>query len=212
MASTVMRNRVTTEYRKVERDSTEFYALRAELHSDGRPRWEQTGEHDLRAYEQRKANDALLPTDRGDGEPTELLGLLGPDRFMPPVRGAPTAGEIEQNAGRAADAQSRKDPMQQEVLTSRAVDGNIEGTAEVGDPGQEPEVTTLENFDNAVNNGSSEESEGKNYDSMGVDDLEKEANSRDLEVEGTGNGGRVLKSDYVKALKANDEENASQPA
>ncbi len=207
--STIMRNRVTTEYRKVEKDSEEFYLLRAELHSDGRPRWEQTGEHDLRAYEQRKANDALLPTDRGDGEATELLGLTGPDRFMAPVRGAPTAGEIEQGAGRAADAQAKKNPLDVEVLTSRAVDGNIEGTADVGDPGKEPEVAPLSDFnrDPAAGNssgGSKKDDSSDNYDSQGVDDLQKDADSRGLEVEGSGNGGRVLKSDLVKALKEDD--------
>lgn len=218
MAQTVMRNRVTTEYKKVERDSEEYYLLRAELHSDGRPRWEQTGEHDLRAFEQRKANDALQATDRGDGDPTPLLGLTGPDRFMAPVRGAPTAGEIEQGAGRAAKAEDPVDPLDQEVLTSRAVDGNIEGTAKVGDPGKEPEVAPLSDFDRNPSSGNSsggsksdsaDDSDGDNYDSKGVDDLQKEADSRGLEVQGSGNGGRVLKSDLVKALKENDNEKSS---
>lgn len=40
------------------------------------------------------------------------------------------------------------------------------------------------------------------YEAMTVEELAEEAG--DLEVEGTGAGGRVLKSDYVKALQKRD--------
>lgn len=41
-----------------------------------------------------------------------------------------------------------------------------------------------------------------NYDDMGVEDLQAEADRRGLEVEGTGANGNVLKKDLVDALKA----------
>lgn len=47
---------------------------------------------------------------------------------------------------------------------------------------------------------------GVDYESMPVEDLQAEADRRDLEVEGTGSGGNVLKKDLVDALKADDEQ------
>lgn len=44
--------------------------------------------------------------------------------------------------------------------------------------------------------------EETDYESMTVEELADEAG--DLEVEGTGAGGRVLKADYVKALQKRD--------
>lgn len=217
MASTIMRNRVTTEYRKVERDSEEYYLLRSELHADGRPRWEQTGEHDLRAFEQRKAEDALLPTDRGDGDPVPLLGITAAGAFMPPPRGTPTPGEIEQGAGRAAE--DPQDDVTDEVFMNTAIAGVIEGTASPGDPGVEAETGTMEDLrtegsassPSSPDSGDDEvEQTGDSYDTTGYDDLKAEVNDRGLEVTGSGNGGRVLKSDMVSALRADDASKSEQ--
>jgi hypothetical protein len=104
MANVVMRNRVTGEYRKVEKDGEEFWGLRAELHTDGRPRWEQTGEHDLAAFANRMAAGQPRAEDIGDqDQPVELVVDAGQASTVGLDRGWPTPGEIEQNAGRAAD-------------------------------------------------------------------------------------------------------------
>lgn len=42
------------------------------------------------------------------------------------------------------------------------------------------------------------------YADQGVDDLKAEAEKRQLDVEGTGANGNVLKDDLVKALEADD--------
>ena len=42
------------------------------------------------------------------------------------------------------------------------------------------------------------------YEGWSVDDLQTEADSRNLEVEGTGSNGKVLKKDLVAALEASD--------
>lgn len=103
MATVVMKNRVTTEYRKVEKDSDEFWALRAELHGDGRPRWEQTGEHDLSAFETRVESGQLRDTDIGDAAGPAIIGTEGPPSQPGLDHGVPTPGELDQRAGRAAE-------------------------------------------------------------------------------------------------------------
>lgn len=92
--SVVMRNRVTTEYRKVDADSEEFYALRAELHTDGRPRWEQTGEHDLQAYLQRQEAGVERNSDLGDADqPADVINTMAPaDAAVGLDRGYPKIG------------------------------------------------------------------------------------------------------------------------
>jgi hypothetical protein len=132
MAITVMRNRVTTEYKKVEADSEEFWELRAELHTDGRPRWEQTGEHDLAAFEGRLDSGNLRAEDVGDdNQPVQRLVTEDQGNQAGLDRGWPTAGEIEQKAGRAAE-------MSEEELADAA---RAYGVGSEGYPaGHPPEV------------------------------------------------------------------------
>src|SRR4051794_14909558 len=104
MGTVIMRNRVSTEYKKVEEASPEFWALRAELHTDGRPRWEQTGEHDLAAFEERLNSGNLRPGDVGDAANPAVIDSIGDtDTSAQLDRGWPTPGELEQGAGRAQD-------------------------------------------------------------------------------------------------------------
>lgn len=101
--ATMMRNRVTSEYRRIEADSPEFYELRATLHTDGRPMWEQTGEHDASAFKARAEAGALRAEDIGDAhQPIERVVATGGAEQVQLDRGFPTPGEIEQKAGRAA--------------------------------------------------------------------------------------------------------------
>lgn len=50
------------------------------------------------------------------------------------------------------------------------------------------------------------------YREMSVDDLQAEADSRGLTVEGTGANGNVLKEDLVGALEAHDASQGVEPA
>lgn len=54
----------------------------------------------------------------------------------------------------------------------------------------------------AAKTGAVDGNDAPDYESMTVEELADEAG--DLEVEGTGAGGRVLKADYVKALQKRD--------
>ncbi len=102
MATTVMRNVQTGEYRSVEADSPEFWELRAEMQTSGRPRWEQTGHHDLAARQAREQAGVLREEDFGDDVGPRVLSTTPRDESVPGLdHGVPTPGELEQNAGRA---------------------------------------------------------------------------------------------------------------
>jgi hypothetical protein len=69
MATATMRNRVSTEFRKVEKDSDEYLELQAQRDpNDGRPVWEETGIHDAVEQSKRLESDAALMTDVGDAD------------------------------------------------------------------------------------------------------------------------------------------------
>ena len=56
------------------------------------------------------------------------------------------------------------------------------------------------------------EGEGDSYAAQSVEELQAEADSRGLEVEGSGADGRVLKADLVTALEAHDEAGNPPPS
>ena len=69
MATAVMRNRVSTEFRKVERDSEEYLDLQAQRDpNDGRPVWEETGIHDAVEQSARLESGNAQPEDVGDAD------------------------------------------------------------------------------------------------------------------------------------------------
>lgn len=112
MANIVMRNRVTTEYRRIEKDSDEFWSLRAEIHADGKPRWEQTGEHDVSAYDARVENEQELPSDLGDeDQPSLTVGHEDPSSefVFGGDSGGPTPGELAQDDAGGAEASPEED-------------------------------------------------------------------------------------------------------
>lgn len=66
-AISVMRNRVTTEFRKVEPGGDEYLKLQAQRDpNDGYPVWEETGLHDAIEQSKRLESGNPLPTDIGD--------------------------------------------------------------------------------------------------------------------------------------------------
>lgn len=106
----VMRNRVTGEYKVLANDSNseEYQRLKVELHSDGRPRWEETGQHNLQAFKRRLEQNALTPQDLGDErQPVEEIRGYPPDVAIIPSGqvdlGHPAPVEFEQETGRAVD-------------------------------------------------------------------------------------------------------------
>jgi len=263
MAEVVMRNRVTTEYRKVEKDGSEFWDLRAQLHTDGRPMWEQTGEHDLAAFTNRLEAGRLRAEDIGDqDQPVESVVTGGGGSTVQADRGWPTPGEIEQGAGRAAD-------MSDEELNALGGGGSITEGYPAGHPPQvdpdaaseagvtvggglsgvsgdvtggldEDKVARVEEAQSGATesqpsaedpsnpgstpatddtsgsglggSGSATSSNGDNYDKQSPAQLQAEVDRRNserdpdeqIEVEGTGANGNVLKADLIKALREDD--------
>jgi len=206
-----MRNRVTTEYKEVEKDSSEYWALRAELHADGRPRWEQTGELDLAAYKARVEANQLRAEDVGDADQpvAKSFGIADPN----PVqldRGYPTPGEIEQEAGRAVGFDDEQAQREGAVAGGDISTGYPAGYPPEATLPDEAKSATLEPSQEKLaslqgNSSSSDDS----YASKGVDDLEQLVSDRGLsdKVEGTGANGNVVKADLVKVLEDNDSEN-----
>ena len=69
MATATMRNRVSTEFKKVEKDSDEYLELQAQRDpNDGRPVWEETGIHDAIEQSKRLENDMAQAWDVGDAD------------------------------------------------------------------------------------------------------------------------------------------------
>lgn len=220
----ILRNRVSTEYREVEAGSAEFFALTRELHADNRPRWEQTGEHDAAAFAERHADGTLRETDIGDAGQPSVVDTLGDVTTKPQLdRGFPTPGEIEQEAGRAANLD--EDELRRLQATAGVTDkgtGYPTGTpASLSD--EDAEELTQENriergvADDPVDTpsvpattGGVASSDGStNYARKGVQDLKDEAESRGLTVvRSDGSEGDPLKADYVSALEKDDEENS----
>lgn len=105
MATAVMRNRVSTEFRKVERDSEEYLGLQAQRDpNDGRPVWEETGIHDAVEQSRRLENDAALPTDVGDAD-QPVATIAGGAAAVPASSvNEPLPSELEAGAEQGEDA------------------------------------------------------------------------------------------------------------
>lgn len=106
----VLRNTDTGQITQLDGDSNseEYQTLvRQRRARDGRPLWEETGQHDRLALLDRLAHGALRPEDIGDvGQPfNTILGEPAPITSTPSGmidRMQPTATERASNAGRAA--------------------------------------------------------------------------------------------------------------
>jgi hypothetical protein len=158
----VMRNRVTGELKTFADDSNseDYQALKVELHSDGRPRWEETGQHHLQALKRRVEHGAVRAEDLGDEhEPTTLLTGAVPEMDIIPSgiidRGQPAAVELDQEAGRAAltDGEDMEPTVMGDTVSAPRAEGtppplgdsefDTEEEVEVGDePGGSPDLAT----------------------------------------------------------------------
>lgn len=186
------RNKRTHEYRKVEEGSDEHLALLEERgRTDLRPIWEQVGRHTRQAAEARAEAGVVVIEDQGEEDRIHNVGENSTREkraALPDFRASgdvarenPTPAELKDNEGRAAEG----------------------GGAQVTDDSAE----TLRG-DPSLDTGPDPDDDGEssNYEDQSVDDLKDEADRRGLEVEGSGQGGRVLKDDLVAALQDSDDE------
>lgn len=72
--------------------------------------------------------------------------------------------------------------------------------------GQEVPPDLVKAYKTGVGESTDEPGPETGYEDQSVDELEVEADRRDLKVEGTGKDGNVLKADLVAALEADDKE------
>lgn len=236
MAKVIMRNRVSTEYREVEADSQEFWQLRAELHSDGRPRWEQTGQHDAAAFADRQEAGALRDTDIGDEAQPLAVSTVGTKVETQLDYGWPTPGEIEQGAGRAADFDEEElsnlrarsgladsgqgypagyppTPPEPETFEERVEKGvsdeplQTESIPATTEEGREAAAEQQSSVEAPGTSGGSSGSGQTNYSRMGISSLRRRADEQGVEVtRADGQEGEPLKSDYVQALEQHDQQ------
>jgi hypothetical protein len=111
-----MRNRVSTEFRKVDKDSDEYLDLQAQRDpADGRPVWEETGIHDAVEQSKRLENDAALPTDVGDAD-QPVASIAGGVTVVPassvnePLPSEVEAGAEQEEGGALFGVSSPPDP------------------------------------------------------------------------------------------------------
>jgi hypothetical protein len=200
-----LRNRKTTEYKSVVPDSEEYYDLVGQRDpEDHRPIWEQVSAATASDFAKRVESGDLRDTDVGDdGQPTgDFTGQTEPDATHGPDFTEPTPGEVAQGAGRAAEEGEAPD---------------VAGVASPGDPGvaQDPLAGLEEQPDTAAReapaHGTESQSEYKAQDKADLQDEidRREAEGREIPVEGTGSGGNVTKPDLVRALEADDAATAA---
>jgi hypothetical protein len=136
MATAIMRNRVSTEFRKVERDSEEYMELQAQRDAnDGRPVWEETHFPNAKEQSERLKNDAALPVDVGDAE-QPVATIAGSATFAPASTvNEPLPSEVEAGADQGDDALFglSQPPAEMVPLTGAmedATDTDLSGTDE----------------------------------------------------------------------------------
>jgi hypothetical protein len=139
MATAVMRNRVSTEFRKVERDSEEYLDLQAQRDpNDGRPVWEETGFHDAKEQSERLESGNAQPWDVGDAEqPVATIAGV--------AAGYTSSAEVNEPlpSEREAGAEQDEGPM-------FGLGGEIESEVPLIDAMDEPTDTDLSGTDDDI--------------------------------------------------------------
>lgn len=227
------RNKRTSEYRKVDEGSEEHLALLAERQPEAPQRtiWEQVGRHTREAFDERLEvgaldttdyGDDLQPINRGPGDTRSNREALTINATKDVARQTPTPAERAQGAGRAAEGANLDQRLRGADSATKHLEGSEADLDEEYTPEDDPEAEHPEYQTNVGgeetkeaaktdapdgdsgddDGGSSDSSDG--YDDQDVDVLSAEAADRDLEVEGTGKNGNVLKADLIKALREDD--------
>lgn len=135
-AIAVLRNRVTTEFKKVERGGDEYLELQAQRDpNDGKPVWEETGLHDAVEQSKRLAEGRALPTDVGDAA-QPVIKLAGSVNVVPasavlePLPSEREAGVEPEEGPRFGYSQEPDEEVPLVVGMEDATDTDTSGTDE----------------------------------------------------------------------------------
>jgi hypothetical protein len=138
-----MRNRVTTEFRKVEKDSDEYLELQAQRDAnDGRPVWEETGIHDAIEQSKRLEDGVPLATDIGDAQ-QPVSTIAGGSNIVPAsavqhMDPLPSEREAGVEPFEGFSGLPASNPPDEEVVL---VPGAMEDSTDTGTDGTEPDLT-----------------------------------------------------------------------
>lgn len=224
------RNKRTSEYRKVEEGSDEHLALLKERQPEAPQRtvWEQVGRHTHEAFEERLETGALETTDfgdddqpinRGDGDTRNNRERLDITPTKDVARQTPTAAERATGAGRASEGANLDTRLRgadgarrEEVDDDDDLDLDVTPEPEHPEHRLNPDGKTIAEIEesrssdgNAGDSTDDDSDDQPDYGAESVEELQREADKRGLDVEGSGSGGNVLKDDLVKALRADDK-------
>lgn len=134
-----MRNKLTGEFRDADDASVDFIRLKREVGPDGQSKWEQTGDHDVRATMRRAQRAELLETDMGKAAfPLPLNAsepLIGPE-YAP--HKALTAGEIECGITSQEMKAEQEQDMHMRSLMGMADDNQLKSAREQAERGEGP--------------------------------------------------------------------------
>lgn len=135
-----MRNKLTGEFQDVDDASVDFIRMKREVGPDGQSKWEQTGDHHVRAAMARAHAGDLRDEDLGkDYMPLPLdlpLDLsLGPE--LAPHR-ALTPGEIENGYNSIEDKQQDEQEMHLRALMGFGDENQLKSAREQADRGEGP--------------------------------------------------------------------------
>lgn len=209
---TIMRNTWTGEITEVEKDSAEFEAMRlSRRHTDDKPLWEETNRPDALEQDERLDAGAGTIHDVPDGgQPVDRIGLT-PDttgtRFGPDLT-EPTPGEVSGEAGRAAPDGETPEDISRAAITREQIADAVEGDSLATNRGKVFDENNPDPADLEVQGGTaSGSSDDDPYKGKTKDELIAEADSRGLDVQGTGANGNIKAEDLRSALKKDDESN-----
>jgi hypothetical protein len=136
-----------------------------------------------------------------------------------PKRSRDAAGRYAQHSGIRTNINLKGDPVAEVIAAENVIvhDDNLEIDRIViaGQPVPPDLVDAYHEkvghkAEEPVADAHSDDSSSSNYADQTVEDLRAEADRRELEVEGTGKDGNVVKKDLVAALEASDADAAAE--
>lgn len=137
-----MRNTITGEFSDVDDASVDFIRMKREVGPNNQPKWEQTGDHDMRATIDRARRGQLLETDLGQAAfPLPLTAgtpMLSPEAAP---HKALTPGEIENGIESQEDKAQQESDMHMRSLLSWADDNQLKAAREQAEKGEGPLAT-----------------------------------------------------------------------
>lgn len=135
-----MRNKITGEFQDVDDGSVDFIRMKRQVGPDGQSKWEQTGDHDVRATMRRAQLGELLETDLGKSH-FPLPINAGHDVMLSPEYAphkALTAGEIENGLTSQEQKAEQEADMHMRALLSWADENQVRSAREQAEQGEGP--------------------------------------------------------------------------